>query len=139
MNLDRASLRLRILTSSTLLLFPAALAITSCNNSSPTEPAMTGGPPANATLVLSSSGVSIHSLTVAPGSALTITNNDAVAHEFASNPHPTHTQCPELNGPVLQPGNSFTARMASMPETCGYHDHLDPTNVAFQGTIIVSN
>ena len=62
---------------------------------------------------------------------------DAVSHEIASDPHPVHTQCPELNGPVLLTGNSFTATMAGMPETCGFHDHLHPTDTAFQGTITV--
>ncbi len=35
-------------------------------------------------------------------------------------------------------GQSFTATMASHVETCGFHDHLNPTNPAFQGTILVS-
>lgn len=122
-----------------LLLILAALGVpaASCSKSSPTEPVMTGGGSTNATIVLTSGGVSDHALTVSPSNRITIMNNDSAPHEIASDPHPVHTQCPELNGPVLQPGGSFTATMAAMPETCGFHDHLNPTNAAFQGTITV--
>jgi hypothetical protein len=99
---------------------------------------MTGGTGASTAMIsLAAGGASPHALTVAPGAAVTIMNNDAVSHEIASDPHPVHTQCPELNGPVLLTGNSFTATMAGMPETCGFHDHLHPTDTAFQGTITV--
>lgn len=132
MNLDRSSL--------TLLVAALAVGAACCGgSSSPTEPTMTGGGGAStATIALTSSGVSVHLLTVAPGAAVAFMNNDSAPHEIASDPHPVHTQCPELNGPVLQPGASFTATMANMPETCGFHDHLNPTNTALQGTITVS-
>ena len=87
---------------------------------------------------ITSSGVSPKTLTVGFGGKVTITNNDGKPHEFSSNPHPVHTDCPELNAPVLTTGQSFTATMASRAEACGFHDHLDPTNAAFQGTILVS-
>jgi hypothetical protein len=77
-------------------------------------------------------------MTVGFGAKVTIMNNDSAPHEFASNPHPVHTDCPEINAPVLMTGQSFTATMASKVETCGFHDHLNPTNAAFQGTIFVS-
>jgi hypothetical protein len=48
------------------------------------------------------------------------------------------TQCPELNGPVLQPGMSFTAMMANKAETCGFGDHMNPTVAGLQGSIIVT-
>ena len=122
-----------------LLLLLAALGLpaASCSKSSPTEPVMTGGSSTNETVVLTSSGVSVHALTVPPSSRITFMNSDSVAHEIASDPHPVHTQCPELNGPVLQPNATFTAMMASMPENCGFHDHLNATNPAFQGSITV--
>ncbi len=132
MNLHRGSF--------SLLAAVLAAGAASCGgSSSPTEPTMTGGGGAStASIALTPSGVSVHLLTVAPGAAVTFMNSDSAPHEMASDPHPVHTQCPELNGPVLPPGASFTATMANMPETCGFHDHLNPTNTALQGTITVS-
>lgn len=89
-------------------------------------------------VMITSAGVSPKTQTVGFGAMVTITNNDSAPHEFASNPHPVHTDCPEINAPVLQTGQSFTAMMASKVETCGFHDHLNPTNAAFQGTIFVA-
>jgi hypothetical protein len=55
-----------------------------------------------------------------------------------SNPHPEHTDCPELNqvgfltaGQTKQSGNLNTAR------TCGYHDHNQDANRSLQGTITI--
>ena len=99
---------------------------------------LSGGPAATANPDIYNSLITGHTLTVGFGGKVTITNNDGKPHEFSSNPHPVHTDCPELNAPVLTTGQSFTATMASRAETCGFHDHLDPTNAAFQGTILVS-
>ncbi len=138
MNPDRFRSLPRLLLRGALLSVLGGAAASCGGHSSPTEP-MTGSTPmSTATIALMSGGVSVHLLTVAPGSTVTFTNDDSAPHMIASDPHPIHTQCPELNGPVLQPGGSFTATMANMTETCGFHDHLNPTNAAFQGTITVS-
>jgi hypothetical protein len=57
---------------------------------------------------------------------------------MSSNPHPSHTDCPEINqvgflsaGQSRQTGNLNTAR------TCGFHDHNQPTNASLQGTIVI--
>jgi hypothetical protein len=59
-------------------------------------------------------------------------------HEMYSNPHPEHTDCPEINsvgflnsGQSRQTGNMNTAR------TCGYHDHELNTVLSLQGTITI--
>ena len=71
---------------------------------------MTGGTSASTgAITITGSGVAPKTLTVGYGARVTITNNDSAPHEFASNPHPVHTDCPEINGPVLQTGMSFTA------------------------------
>ena len=55
-----------------------------------------------------------------------------------SNPHPEHTDCPEINqvgfltaGQTKLTGNLNTRR------TCGYHDHNQDQNTNLQGTITI--
>src|ERR1051326_7416002 len=44
-------------------------------------------------------------LTVSPGSRVLFVNNDSREHQMFSNPHPEHTDCPEINQVGdLQPG-----------------------------------
>ena len=57
---------------------------------------------------------------------------------MSSNPHPDHTDCPEINqagflnqGQSRQTGNLNTAR------TCGFHDHNQDSNANLQGTITI--
>ncbi len=133
---------IRVLSQRAPILVAVALAAlaASCSKSSysPTEPMPGGGSASAGAITITGSGVAPKTLTVGYGAQVTITNNDSAPHEFSSNPHPVHTDCPEINAPVLMMGQSFTATMASHVETCGFHDHLNPTNPAFQGTIFVS-
>lgn len=78
------------------------------------------------------------SLTVAVGTRVTFVNNDTRVHDMNSDPHPVHTDCPEINqvgflsvGQTKQTGNMNTVRV------CGYHDHNDPENARLQGTIVI--
>ena len=77
-------------------------------------------------------------MTIAAGSRVTFVNNDSRVHDMNSDPHPEHTDCPEINqvgflaaGQTKQTGNLTTAR------TCGFHDHNQSTNTSLQGTIII--
>jgi plastocyanin len=132
---------IRVLSKGAPILAAVALAalVASCGkSSSPTEPTTGGTMTSVGAIAITGSGVSPKTLGVGFGGKVTITNNDSAPHELSSNPHPFHTDCPEINSPVLTTGQSFTATMASKAETCGFHDHLNPTNAAFQGTITVS-
>src|SRR4051812_30113211 len=105
-------------------LLPLCLALAACGGSTYSPP------PANDnnnnstttanTLAISANGISPSTLSVAAGAQLRFQNNDSMPHEIASNPHPTHTDCPELNGPTLQPGASFTATMSGSHSSCGF-------------------
>ena len=95
-------------------------------------------PGAGRTITITSSGVSPRTLTVEAGSRVTFVNNDSRSHEMNSDPHPSHTNCPEINqvgflsaGLSRQTGNLNTAR------TCGYHDHNQSTNTSLQGMIVI--
>jgi plastocyanin len=108
-------------------------------SSNPNEPTGTCTPSTNAnTIVIQSGQVCPHTLTVARGSQVTMINNDSRTHEMDSDPHPEHTQCPELNQiDFLNPGQSRSSGNLNTARTCGFHDHQAPDNAALKGTITV--
>lgn len=112
--------------------------------STPTSPSAggTGGTGSTSgsatTITIASSGVSPKTITVSPGSRVTFVNNDSRSHFVASDPHPTHTDCPELNQVgMLQPGQSGTSGNLNTVRTCGFHDHDNPGSTALQGSIVI--
>jgi hypothetical protein len=57
---------------------------------------------------------------------------------MASDPHPDHTDCPELNQVgFLSPGQSRETGNLVQVRTCGYHDHDLPNTVNLSGRIEV--
>jgi hypothetical protein len=64
-------------------------------------------------------------------------NNHSRRHDMASDPHPEHSDCEELNRGVLQPGQSRETTNLVTVRTCGFHDHEDPDNVDLRGSIII--
>jgi len=105
--------------------------------SSPTTPS----PPTatGPTMTIDASGVlSPKELVVSPGSRVLFTNQSARARQVSSDPHPEHTDCPEINqvgflapNTTRETGNLNTAR------TCGIHDHDDPTNANMRARIVI--
>lgn len=117
-------------------------AVFSCGGS--TSPSATGSsgtctPSSNpATLVIQNNTICPSALTVSRGTQLTILNSDSRSHEMTSDPHPEHTDCPELNsigflstGQSRQSGNLNTARR------CGLHDHGAPDVASLKATITI--
>ena len=92
-----------------------------------------------ATVTIAANGVSPKSVTVAVGQSVTFVNNDSRPHEIGSDPHPQHGTCPSIEGGLatLSPGQTKLTHGFANTGTCGYHDHLDNTNTAFQGSIVV--
>lgn len=97
-----------------------------------------GGGGTTTTITITSTGVSPKNLTVARGTQVTFVNSSSVQHEMNSDPHPAHTDCPEINavgflagGQTKQTGNLNTVR------TCGYHDHQRDFDTTLQGTITI--
>lgn len=72
-------------------------------------------------------------LTVKVGTNITITNNSKNNLQFDSDPHPVHTDNPELNVEVVQAGQSRVFTVTNVG-TFGYHNHLDSSQT---GTIVV--
>jgi hypothetical protein len=94
-----------------------------------------GGADAGFTIVYSAAGVTPNTLTIPAGTTLTYVNADVVDHQPASNPHPSHTDCPELNAGVVNPGTSAMITTGNGPKGCGFHDHLNPVDTKYQGVI----
>jgi hypothetical protein len=92
------------------------------------------------TITITTNGITGKAFAVRAGGKVTFVNDDTQAHLMRSDPHPTHTQCPELNDSgQLAAGKSVTVTMADKPETCGFHDHGRPNDATLKGTIVVQS
>jgi len=105
-----------------------------CGGKSSTTPT----PTATTTVTITSAGISPKSVQIAPGSRVLFVNNDSRSHNVTSDPHPEHTDCPEINqvgfltsGQTRETGNFVTTK------TCGFHDHDNPDSAALKGAIVV--
>ena len=114
----------------------AVLAVT-CGGGSPSSP----DPPVDGatTIIINSSGVvSPKQLEIALGARVTFRNNDARTHDMASDPHPDHSDCPQINQVgFLNPGQSRQTGNFTTAQTCGFHDHDRDTDPNLKGTIVV--
>jgi plastocyanin len=117
----------------------AAMSCSGSSSSSSTGPSGSCTPSSNAnTLVLQNNQVCPQALTVARGSQVTFINNDAIVHQIDSDPHPEHTDCPEINQvDFLNPGQSRQTGNLNVARRCGFHDHQNPGRTALQGTITI--
>ena len=138
--------RRRTLTLGTLLL-AAACGGGGGGSTTPTTPTPTPTPTTSSspstgdpatTITITSAGVSPKQIQVAVGGRITFVNQDNQFHEMASDPHPIHTDCPEINEVgAIGPGTSRQTGVFTRAMTCGYHDHGQDTNAALQGRIVI--
>jgi plastocyanin len=98
-----------------------------------------GGGNPSTTITITASGVSPKSLTVPRGTQVTFVNNDSRNHEMASDPHPNHGSCPEIESGVgfITPGQSKQTGNLNTVRTCSYHDHNRDTDTSLHGTIVI--
>lgn len=132
----------RILAATCLAAGAIALGSGCGGNDAAPSPATTtttigGGGGGSTTITITSAGVNPKAITVARGAQVTFTNNDAVPHDMNSNPHPQHTDCPDISVGFLSPGQSKTTVALNTPRTCGYHDHNRSSDTTLQGTITI--
>jgi plastocyanin len=85
------------------------------------------------TITYTDSGFSPKTMTVKSGTTVTIKNASSGPLQFDSNPHPEHTDNPELNVGVIASGQSKTFTVTKTG-TFGYHNHLNDSD---RGTIVV--
>ena len=121
-----------------------ALAAACSDDSNPGQPSGGGGSgggggSTGTTITISNSGVSPKSITVPIGTQVTFVNSSSTNHDMASNPHPTHGSCPEIEQGVgfITAGQTRMTLNLNSAKTCGYHDHNRDTDTSLQGTIIV--
>jgi hypothetical protein len=119
----------------------ALAAALSCggSSSSSTSPSGSCTPSTNAnTLVIMNNTVCPQALTVTRGNQLTVINQDSRTHDMTSDPHPSHTDCPELNQiGFLNTGQSRTSGNLNNVRSCGIHDHSDPDRASLRATITI--
>ena len=118
------------------------IGVVACGGSSSNNPSgPTGGctPSSNPnTIVIQNNQVCPSTITIARGSQVTMINNDSRVHEMDSDPHPEHTQCPEINQiGFLNPGQSRSSGNLNTARTCGFHDHTNPDTTSLQGRITI--
>ncbi|HVL67580.1 MAG TPA: hypothetical protein VM364_09980 [Vicinamibacterales bacterium] len=102
----------------------------------PTTP--TPPSPSQPTFTITTSGISPRELTVTQGTRVLFVNNDTRRRNMTSDPHPEHTDCPEINTVgLLNVGQSRETGNLNTVRTCGFHDHDDPDNANVKGRIII--
>jgi plastocyanin len=91
------------------------------------------------TVVIKPGGIATPNLlTIKAGTQVTFTNNDTVSHLMFSDPHPEHTDCPEINTVgYLAPGQSLQTDNLNTVRTCGFHDHNMPDVASLHGSITI--
>jgi plastocyanin len=112
----------------------------SSSGPSPTTPSSTpAGAVATTTIRIANNTATPKDIIVTRGSQVTFVNSDSTSHNMTSNPHPEHTDCPEINqvgflsgGQSRQTGNMTTNRTI-----CGFHDHDNPNVSGLQGSITI--
>jgi plastocyanin len=112
---------------------PASQNSANAQNQNSSAAAATGNDQSTgATITYGGNGFSPSTLTVKSGTTVTV-KNTAGPLEFASDPHPAHTDDPELNAGVVKTGGSVTFTVTKTGSH-GYHNHLNPSDT---GTIVV--
>lgn len=103
----------------------------------PTGPSPVPGGPA-ATITITDAGVSAATVDISAGQQVEFINASSRDRTVYSTPHGLHTDCPAINQvDVLAPGQRRMTGPLNNVRLCGFHDHMDPTNNAFRGTIRV--
>jgi plastocyanin len=109
------------------------------SSSTPTTPG-TGGttPTVTNTITITAQGANPKNIQISPGTRVLFINNDSRAHNMASDPHPAHTDCPELNQMGnLAPGQRNESGNLNTIGTCKFHDHDNPGLTSLQGSVTI--
>jgi plastocyanin len=113
------------------------LLATGCSDSS-SSGGTTDPSPTVPTVTITAAGVNPKTIQIAAGGRVRFVNNDTAMHMMGSDPHPDHTDCPDINQVgFLLPGQSRETGNLVQPRTCGYHDHERPDVQALRGTITI--
>jgi hypothetical protein len=117
------------------LLGLAPLALAGCGRAAtvPSSP-----PVSSLTITLTAAGASPKDILVPLGSRVLFINNDTRSHNMASDPHPEHNDCPDINQVgFLLPGERRETGNLVIARVCGFHDHDSPEILNLHGTITI--
>jgi hypothetical protein len=132
---------MRVLSGVAVATMIAVMAACGGSSSSSSSTSPSGGcTPSSSpnTLVIQNNTICPSTLTVTRGSQLTVLNSDSRTHEMDSDPHPEHTDCPELNQiGFLNPGQSRQSGNLNTARKCGMHDHTSPDTASLKATITI--
>jgi hypothetical protein len=120
-------------TLAALLTLVLAAACAKSSNDTPLDPS-----PSVPTITITASGASPRTVEIAVGGRVRFVNKDTAMHMMGSDPHPDHTDCPDINqvGFLLPEQVRETGNFVQ-PRTCGFHDHERPDVQALRGTITI--
>ena len=91
-----------------------------------------------ATLNIGPTGIEPREVRINTWDIVTFVNNDSRPHAIVSDPVDLHTQCPAINRVgTLQPGERRETGALHLKASCGFHDHTNPSDPAYQGRIVV--
>jgi hypothetical protein len=86
--------------------------------------------PLSATVTLTADGPQPATVIVNVGGRVTFVNSDTKPHEIVSDPYLRHEDCPPINRVgFLTPGQERASAVFEVVRDCGFHDHLDQTEV----------
>jgi plastocyanin len=103
-----------------------------CGGGTPSSPS------SDATVTITSSGISPTEVRVTLGGRVTFFNNDSRPHAISSDPVQIHNDCPPINQVgFLNPGQQGSTAGMNAKRTCGFHDHTNENDPIFKGRIIV--
>ena len=117
-----------------------AVAVSCGGGSSPSTSPSGGCTPSSSpnTLVIQNNTICPSALTVTRGAQITILNSDSRDHQMNSDPHPEHTDCPELNQiGFLATNVSRQSGNLNIARTCRMHDHNAPDTASLKATITI--
>jgi plastocyanin len=107
----------------------------SCGKATPAEPT---DPILTNTITITASGVSPKDIQISPGTRVLFVNSDSRAHNMASDPHPEHSDCTEINQVgLLASGQSRETGNLNAVRTCRFHDHDLPNTTNLTGAIVI--
>lgn len=81
-----------------------------------------------ATITYTDNGFSEKTVTVKSGDTVTVTNTSGRSLQFASDPHPQHTDNADINVGIISAGQSMTF-VANTKGTFGFHNHINANHI----------
>jgi plastocyanin len=114
-----------VLIGAAVILFkPAKSSAPSSNGSTTSDNSSAAGKTVAATITYDGKTFSSSVSSVNSGDSIKVVNSSSDDLDFDSDPHPVHTDDPELNAGAIAPGQSKTFTVTKKG-TWGYHNHLN--------------